>query len=205
VVHQYFDVAVESGTRRLGNGWLQMAPLTVFAIMCVLSLLKQELSSSRWIQWPPAVRFMVLIRFPDAIQIADYIKSQTSPESQVAVLGSEPEILFYAGRRSPTGYIYTYGLMEPQPYASRMQREMAGEIEAAKPEFTLFVGVPTSWLPQVGFDPFILDWAKGYLRQYYDLVGLAEILPKSEYRWGADLKNYQRRSQWSVEVYKRTR
>ena len=82
---------------------------------------------------------------------------------------------------------------------------MAGEIEAAKPEFTLFVGVPTSWLPQVGFDPFILDWAKGYLRQYYDLGGLAEILPKSEYRWGADLKNYQRRSQWSVEVYKRTR
>ena len=46
----------------------------------------------------------------------------------MAVLGSEPEIYFLARRHSATGYIYTYGLMEAQPFARRMQDEMIREI-----------------------------------------------------------------------------
>jgi len=45
------------------------------------------------------------------------------------VLGSEPQIYFYSGRRSATGYLYMYSLTEEQKYALRMQKEMIGEIE----------------------------------------------------------------------------
>ena len=55
--------------------------------------------------------------FPEAIKIADYIRTHTAKDASIAVLGSEPEIPFYANRRSASGYIYMYGLMEPQPYA----------------------------------------------------------------------------------------
>ena len=39
------------------------------------------------------------------------------------MLGSEPEILFYARRRSATGYLYAYSLTEEQKYAATMQQE----------------------------------------------------------------------------------
>src|SRR5206468_6071143 len=66
--------------------------------------------------------------FPESIKIGEYIRSQTNPDDKIAVLGSEPQIYFYSKRLSATGYIYTYALMEPQPYAHQMQEEMIHEI-----------------------------------------------------------------------------
>ena len=67
--------------------------------------------------------------FTESIRIADYLRQHTSPDDTIAVLGSEPQIYFYSSRHSATGYIYTYGLMEPQKYAQQMQQEMIREIE----------------------------------------------------------------------------
>jgi hypothetical protein len=58
--------------------------------------------------------------FLEAPGIARYLNAHTSPDDRIAVLGSEPEIYFYAQRKSATG-IYTYALLESQPYAARMQ------------------------------------------------------------------------------------
>ena len=58
--------------------------------------------------------------FPESVKIGEYIREQSAPSDTIAVLGSEPQIYFYAQRRSATGYIYTYSLMETQPYAHQM-------------------------------------------------------------------------------------
>ena len=50
--------------------------------------------------------------FAEAIRVAQYLREHTNPTDTIAVLGSEPEIYFYARRHSATGYIYMYGLME---------------------------------------------------------------------------------------------
>ena len=68
------------------------------------------------------------------------------PDETIAVLGSEPEVFFDAQRRSATGYIYTYGLMEAQPLAESMQEEMINEVERSKPRFIVVVDVRFSWL-----------------------------------------------------------
>src|SRR6267142_123163 len=73
--------------------------------------------------------------FPEALEVARYIRERSAPADRIAVLGSEPEIYFYSGRRAATGYLHTYPLMEAQPYAARMQREMVGQIERARPAF----------------------------------------------------------------------
>lgn len=49
--------------------------------------------------------------FPESIKIAEYIKAHTGKDNLIAVIGSEPQIYFYADRKSATGYLYTYGLM----------------------------------------------------------------------------------------------
>jgi len=72
---------------------------------------------------------------------------------------------------SATGYIYTYPLMEEQPYAAKMQQEMISEIEASRPEFIVFVNVPLSWLGRAGSSRLILDWSQQYLSQNYKLDG----------------------------------
>ena len=51
--------------------------------------------------------------FPEALQIGEYIRTNGAKDSTIAILGSEPEIPFYAHRHSATGHIYMYGLMEP--------------------------------------------------------------------------------------------
>ena len=113
--------------------------------------------------------------FPESVKIGEYIREQSAPSDTIAVLGSEPQIYFYAQRRSATGYIYTYSLMETQPYAHQMQQEMINEIEAARPKFLVLVVISKSWLAGPDSDQSIFRWADRYCDANYDEVGLINI------------------------------
>ena len=113
--------------------------------------------------------------FLESIKIGEYIRAQSSVSDTIAVLGSEPQIYFYSRRHSATGYIYTYGLMEPQPYAHQMQQEMMREIETAHPKFLVMVVVNKSWLAGRDSDQSILRWADAYCDTNYEEVGLINI------------------------------
>jgi len=139
--------------------------------------------------------------FPEALDIARVVKSQTPKGTPLAIVGSEPEIYFYSGRPSATGYIYTYALMEPQKYAPIMQSEMIAEIEKARPELLIYVDVPLSWLPQPGADMYIFEWLRTYLAQNYSLlaVDISSVNPL-----GAEGKGpAPPLSTWNIYVYKR--
>lgn len=143
--------------------------------------------------------------FPEAVEIALRISASSGPNDSVAILGSEPEILFYSNRRSATGHIYMYGLMEPQPYASRMQMEMAREVEAARPKHLVVVNIPTSWLVRRSSDRFIFQWMDQYVKAHYNRVGVAEItsMVETSYIWGKDAASYQPRSPYFIFLFER--
>ncbi len=113
--------------------------------------------------------------FVEAAAIGNYLRTHTSPDDTVAVLGSEPEIYFYAQRHSATGYIYTYGLMEPQKDANQMQQEMMKEIESAHPKYLVVVMVPTSWLSRPDSNKGIFRWAESYCAANYLPVGAVKL------------------------------
>jgi len=117
-------------------------------------------------------------------------------------LGSEPEIYFYAHRRSATGYVYTYPLMEVQEYARTMEKEMVKEIEDSRPEFLVAVDVPYSWLARPDSDTSIFEWVGKYSNQY-ERVGIVDIGQTSEYRWGDEAMIYRPRSLFTVSIFKR--
>jgi hypothetical protein len=112
--------------------------------------------------------------FPEAQLVASYIRANSPPSAPMAVLGSEPELYFLSRRHSVTGYIYTYGMMEPQPFARRMQEEMIQDIETSRPGFIIFVNAPMSWFRQPDSDLRILNWWDSY-KTNYTLVGLVDI------------------------------
>jgi hypothetical protein len=200
-------VAVSSGMRMLAAGRSRIVaavPVGVFVIVFGFTLFQQR---AIFFETDPLIACREIYGgnpFPEAVKIADYVKAHTSPEETIAVLGSEPEIYFYSARRSATGYVYTYGLMEKQPYAGKMQTEMISEIESAHPEYMVVVGVPTSWLVRPGSPALIFSWAREYLQQYYEVVGIADLQQKrTQYSWGEAAKNYSPQSPYTMYVFKR--
>ncbi len=108
--------------------------------------------------------------FGDAREAAAIIAADTKPGDRIAVLGSEPEIYFYARRRSAAGHIYTYALMELHPYAAKMQEDMIAQIEKAAPKYVVFVNNPLSWLTRPESQTKLLDWWPRYWEQHYTLA-----------------------------------
>jgi MFS family permease len=143
--------------------------------------------------------------FPEAREIGRYIREHSAPDSRLAVLGSEPEIYFYSQRRSATGYIYAYPLMEPQKYALAMQQEMIAEIEATKPEYVVFVNVPPSWLGRPDSNPFIFDWIEKYGPAHWRTVGLIDVYPDRPalYRWDEKAVAINPRSSSFIRIFRR--
>jgi hypothetical protein len=108
--------------------------------------------------------------FADTARAAAFIKENSSAESRIAVLGSEPQIYFHSHRRSATGYIYMYPLMEAHPYADQMQSNFISEIERTKPEWFVFVNDRYSWVPSENSAKRIDQWWDPYWQANLDLV-----------------------------------
>ena len=193
----------EEMAQRIATKRFRLAPAAVFAAGFAMSLYVER---AIFFELQPDVVSRVVYGgspFPEAVEFGKYIKEHSDADAKVAVLGSEPEIYFYSQRHSATGYIYTYGLMEEQKYASQMQQEMIGEIEKVRPEFLMKVMIPGSWLRKTNSDTTILYWADQYITAEYRIVGVVEIGAATHYVWDQDAVGYVPRSKYSVYLYKR--
>jgi hypothetical protein len=106
--------------------------------------------------------------------------------TRIAVLGSEPEIYFYSHRRSATGYIYMYPLMETHPYAAQMQQELITQIDTNNPDYIVYLDFRNSWLgrPET---PRVFDrWWRNYLADL-ELVQTIPIGPPADIDLPADV------------------
>jgi hypothetical protein len=143
--------------------------------------------------------------FVEAAEIGKYIRERTDANDRIVVVGSEPEIYFYADRKAGTGYIYTYALMEPQPFAKSMQAEMIREIEAAHPRYLVFAWIRASWLAGPDSDPRIFNWVRDYVHACYEPVGIADIISVDDTRmlWDIDVHRYAPTSSNLVYTFRR--
>lgn len=143
--------------------------------------------------------------FPESIEIAEYIKKHSANNERVAVIGSEPQIYFYANRKSATGYIYTYSLMETNSYASQMQLEMIKEIQKADPGYAVFVNIPDSWLDRPNSDMTIINWSKKHFNQNYTTVGLIDSISETDYKiyWDKEAEKNRPVSPFNIFVMER--
>jgi hypothetical protein len=202
-------VAVSSSWRMLSR-WRYTAhirglPLALLAIALFYAIVGNR---SFWLELSPTETCRVEYGanpFPEMIEVAKYLKAHTSKNDSIAVLGSEPETFFYAHRRSATGFIYTYGLMENQKYAHQMQKQMILEIESARPKYVVFVSCPTSWLARDNSDMTVFEWAGEFVRKRYELVGIVDFLARDSipFFWDEAVKGYWPMSSSYICVYRR--
>ncbi len=190
-------IAAESLRRVLGKSMKPAAAVASGMALIVAAVAIYVAADSHYLfQWSP--RLLSRLRygtnpFIEAVDVAKYVRERTSPTDRIAVVGSEPEIYFYADRTSATGYVYTYALMEEQPYASKMQKEMMTEIEAAHPRFLVVAWVASSWAPRPKSDQSIIQWTGRYIQQCYNSVGVMDIVSRDETTviWGPEVRNYK--------------
>jgi Dolichyl-phosphate-mannose-protein mannosyltransferase len=199
-------LAVDSLRRELSSRTAKIIPLFLFAAVMGWNIWLQK---NIFFRLPPDAVCRVIYTsqnpFIESIAVARFIREHSAANARVAVVGSEPQIYFYAQRHSATGYIYTYPLMEAQPYAISMEREMGVEIEAGKPEYLVLVMYRYSWLFHDSSDTEILSWVTKYARESYERTGLINMQPDGQavYLWGDDAKNYQGPLDQFIVVYKR--
>lgn len=117
--------------------------------------------------------------------VGNYLKSNSSPQDQVAVLGSEPAIYFYSHLHSATGYLYMYALSENQKYKQQMQQEMIAEVEHAQPKFVVYVDDGYSWwnlgsTKEIAYLQPLQEW----VRRNYRMEKLVPIKLNAEHEWG---------------------
>jgi 4-amino-4-deoxy-L-arabinose transferase-like glycosyltransferase len=145
--------------------------------------------------------------FVECREIARYIEAHSAPGSTIAVLGSEPELPFYAHRHSAASYIYMYDLIETQPYAAAMQREMIQQIEAARPEYLVFVKIPASWDMRADFGRAagtqVMAWSSQFAQSNYEPVGLVVVKPQSDYFFEKDMMSRPPPGELFISILKR--
>jgi hypothetical protein len=185
--------------------WLCHLPFSIAAVACAQSLYADR---AVLFSLPPREACRAVYGtnpFPESLDIARYIEQNTRKDQRIAVIGSEPQIYFYAHRHSSTGQIYTYPLMEPQPFARKMQEDMIREIEQNPPECLVFISIPASWRSKPDSSTLLLDWMNGYVNKYMQLAGMIQFTgpQTTETVWGPDAATAPFRSQRFVAVFKR--
>jgi hypothetical protein len=118
--------------------------------------------------------------FAETLHLADYFKANTAQDARIGMLGSDPELFFYARRRSATGFIYMYPLMEEQRYALKMQKDMIAELERTRPEYMVYVDDPYSWLPREHSEPKLLDWWRNTGISDFEVVNTIKLEGRGE-------------------------
>jgi hypothetical protein len=143
--------------------------------------------------------------FPEMLDVARHIEPDTTKDQRVVVMGSEPELYFYTRRHSSTRQIYTFPLMEAQPFARKMQDDMIREIEQNPPEFLVFVKTQNSWLATPQSSLRLLDWMGDYVEKNMDRVGLIQFAGphETETVWGPAAAAAAIRRTYFIAVFRR--
>jgi hypothetical protein len=109
--------------------------------------------------------------FSQSVAISDYLKKQGAGSS-VYIIGSEPQILFYAGLKTPTRFFYFYPLIYPSTLREAFRAEVIDDLRNNMPDILIYVNHPTShYISPSPNDRFLVDLFR--LFSQYRLVALS--------------------------------
>ena len=144
---------------------------TITAIVVLLVIQPDMLWMFRTKEQFAEKKMLGVFPFIEARLVGGKVAELSSPNDFVFVAGSEPEILVYAQRFSPSRFITSYALMIPTPVALRYQHEAIGDLQANPPKIIVFPQSGYSWMRQSNTPPDFVNFLGGFLAQHYERVG----------------------------------
>jgi len=110
--------------------------------------------------------------FPESPELAGFIAARTEPDDQVFILGSEPQILFEARRRSAGRSIFAYPLMAPGDAGLARQQEALAEFDRAAPKIVATEYSSGAFLAGPDSSRLLFQELPRRLSESYRVVGL---------------------------------
>jgi hypothetical protein len=110
--------------------------------------------------------------------VGRFIAERSNLHDTVFILGSEPQILYYAERKSASRYIFVYPLTGPFPDVRERQHAALREITHNEPRFIVTVSEPYSFLADPGAPTDLTDALAGLVKQSYHLAAVVPLTPE---------------------------
>jgi len=184
-----FDALIEKGSK-LQRRWSAVGVSLLIMLILVSPFIIQEdywrltpQGKSRFIYGYPSNTFV------EAKTVADYVAERTTNRDTIFVVGSEPEILFFSGRKNASIYTSLSPLFtgnEDEKFIK--QRAVISELALNKPAYIVYV----FWHPpEPSGEPnreFLLASLQNLLSSEYDLDGLvflAQDHQQTQYIFGS--------------------
>jgi len=141
--------------------------------------------------------------FPESKSLAEYVAQTTEADDRVLVIGSEPQILFYARRRSACSFPIIYPLMASYPRYKEFQERVWEEVRRNRPKVALdVVNIPASLLWDGKADLDIWNRLHGMLRDEY-AVERAMLITGARGGWAAADDERLQRTTPVVYIFRR--
>lgn len=171
-----------------------LAVIAAYGIEAVAALLEpKRRSSQRWVcaglaiavmSWPlylhrnyfwsGSVEFICrqlygMNPFPESQAVGKLLRDNSDPQDRIFILGSEPQILFFADRASASRYVFVYPLFVSAQSIDR-QKEVMAELRRQPPKFMVLVDpgtVATSFSIGADSPQYIFDSVGQMLHDEY--------------------------------------
>ena len=118
--------------------------------------------------------------FPESIRIAKHIERGSEPGESIYIIGSEPQIFFYAHRPSATRYIFFYPLTAKYPDVRERQEQVIREVEESEPRYIVWVNLAPSLLLDAGSERYVFESAAKLTMSEFQLEFVAFTWPSTE-------------------------
>ena len=109
--------------------------------------------------------------FSESPLVARRVVELTAAKDFVYVAGSEPQILYYCKRQSPTRFVIAYPLMMNTPLAPLYQEEIVAALTTRSPEVVVLANSNLSWLMNKNSPKLFVPYLNKLLMSKYNLVG----------------------------------
>src|SRR5438046_3683432 len=110
--------------------------------------------------------------FFESPAVGRFLAAHSDARDTVFILGSEPQILYYAGRKSATRYIFVSPLTGPFPDARDRQHAALREVAHNDPRFIVTVFSPTSFVKTAASPMDIFAAVAEILNQSYRVAAV---------------------------------
>ena len=109
--------------------------------------------------------------FSESRIVAKRVAELSSGDDFVYVAGSEPQILYYAQRFSPTRFMTSYALMIPTPFIQNYQQEAIRDLLIHPPSLIVYVNSSASWMRQESTPLEFFAFLNKFKSENYERVG----------------------------------
>jgi 4-amino-4-deoxy-L-arabinose transferase-like glycosyltransferase len=114
--------------------------------------------------------------FLEAQVVGNFVRERTRPGERLVVIGSEPELYFYADRRCPSRHAYFEYTIASHPDGGRFQREFFADVERDPPRTLVFFGHEASYAGDIDVEAYVraIDWYVDFARAHYRPIAMVD-------------------------------